>query len=129
VGECAGVMVDLVDTLIFESEEKINWAENAFNENLFADSIYHSYAAIIGIAKVLLIEKDIFTNTHIGIINDFEKHFVITSEIAIEGTFKDFVLQINQNEPSKAFASKYLIDAKQFLVKGNRMREKKKDQD
>ena len=125
VGECAGVMVDLVDTLIFESEEKINWAENAFNENLFADSIYHSYAAIIGIAKVLLIEKDIFTNTHIGIINDFEKHFVITSEIAIDGTFKDLALQINQNEPSKEFAAKYLNDSKGFLKKAKRMRQKK----
>ena len=123
VGECAGVMVDLVDTMIFESEEKINWAESAFSENLFADSIYHSYAAIVGIAKVLLIEKKIFTNTHSGIINDFEKHFIITSEIVIGGTFKDFVLQINQNEPTRQFADKYLKDSKQFLEKALQMRE------
>ncbi|OFY85801.1 MAG: nitrite reductase [Bacteroidetes bacterium RIFCSPLOWO2_12_FULL_35_15] len=123
VGECAGVLFDLVDTLIFEAEEKINWAESAFSENLFADSIYHSYAAIIGIAKVLLIEKNIFTNTHIGIINDFEKHFVVTSEISIEGAFKDFVLQINQNEPTRQFADKYLKDSKQFLEKALQIRE------
>lgn len=125
MGECAGVIVDLVDTLIFEAEEKINWAESAFNENLFADSIYHSYAAIIGIAKVLLIEKNIFTNTHIGIINDFEKHFVATSLIPIDGTFSEFVLQIKQNEPSKKFASKYLMDSREFLEKALRMRETK----
>ena len=72
---------------------------------------------------MLLIEKNIFTNTHIGIINDFEKHFVVTSEISIEGAFKDFVLQINQNEPTRQFADKYLKDSKQFLEKALQIRE------
>ena len=39
VGECASVIIDLVATLFYESEEKIEWAKEAFNENRFADAI------------------------------------------------------------------------------------------
>ncbi len=115
VGECAGVMIDLVATLIFEAEEKLDWAENSFNENLFADSIYHSYATIISGAKALLLGNSLKTNTQNDIINDFEKHFTETGKISIDGSFREFALQINKQEPSKDFAYKYLKDAKQFI--------------
>lgn len=115
VGECAGVLVDLVATLLFEAEEKLDWAETALVENLFADSIYHSYAAIISAAKATLLGKSIPTNTHHGIINDFDKHFVDTQVIQLEGTFREFVLQINQNEPKENFAKKYLVEATAFI--------------
>jgi len=124
VGECAGVMIDLVATLLFEAEEKLDWAENSFNESLFADSIYHSYATIISGAKALLIGKSLKTNTQNDIINDFDKHFVDTSEINIDGTFRAFVLQINKNEPSKQFAEEYLKAAKDFIKQASLLREK-----
>ena len=124
VGECAGVMIDLVATLIFEAEEKLDWAENSFNESLFADSIYHSYATIISGAKALLLGKSLKTNTQHDIINDFEKHFVATEEIKLEETFKEFVLQINKQEPSKQFAESYLKDAKGFIKQVSELREK-----
>jgi sulfite reductase (ferredoxin) len=125
VGECAGVMIDLVATLIFEAEEKLDWAENAFAEELFADSIYHSYATIISGAKALLLDKSLKTNTQHDIIVDFDTHFIATAEIVIDGSFKEFVLQINQNEPSKQFALKYLNDAKQFIKQTKQLRENK----
>lgn len=124
VGECAGVMIDLVATLIFEAEEKLDWAENSFNENLFADSIYHSYATIISGAKALLLGKSLKTNTQNDIINDFDKHFVETSEINVSGTFREFVLQINKNEPTKQFAETYLKDAKGFITQASALRNK-----
>jgi sulfite reductase (ferredoxin) len=124
VGECAGVLIDLVATLIFEAEEKLDWAKQAFNDELFADSIYHSYATIISSAKALLLGKGIPTNTHHGIINDFEKHFVEISEIETEGAFREFVLQINKNGPSKEFAEKYFHDADGFLKRAKEIREK-----
>ncbi len=124
VGECAGVMIDLVATLIFEAEEKLDWAENSFNENLFADSIYHSYATIISGAKALLLGKSLKTNTQNDIINDFEKHFVDTGEVNIDREFRAFVLQINQNEPSKQFAQAYLNDAKKFINQISELRTK-----
>jgi sulfite reductase (ferredoxin) len=123
VGECAGVMIDLVATLLFEVEEKIDWAESSFATELYADSIYHSYSAIVNAAKALLLGKSVPTNTQHGIINDFDKHFVETKEITVEGPFKEFVLQINQNEPSKHFAERYLAQAKAFLAQAKQYRE------
>jgi len=126
VGECAGVMIDLVATLIFEAEEKLDWAENSFSENLFADSIYHSYATIISGAKALLLGKSLKTNTQNDIINDFEKHFVSSGDINLAGEFRAFVLQINQNEPSKTFAQQYLNDATQFIKQISAFRERER---
>jgi sulfite reductase (ferredoxin) len=123
VGECAGVMIDLVATLLFEVEEKIDWAESAFTAELYADSIYHSYSTIVNAAKALLLGKSVPTNTQHGIINDFDKHFVETKEITVDGPFKEFALQINQNEPSKQFAEKYLAQAKGFLAQAKQYRE------
>lgn len=124
VGECAGVLIDLVGTLIFEAEEKLDWAKSSFDDELFADSIYHSYAAIISAAKALLLDKSVPTNTHHGIINDFDKHYVETDEIKLSNTFKEFVLQINQNEPSKQFAKTYLGEAIDFIQQAKEIRNK-----
>jgi sulfite reductase (ferredoxin) len=123
VGECAGVMIDLVATLLFEVEEKIDWAESSFIAELYADSIYHSYSAIVNAAKALLLGKSVPTNTQHGIINDFDKNFVETKEITVDGPFKEFVLQINQQEPSRQFAEKYLEQAKAFLAQAKQYRE------
>jgi sulfite reductase (ferredoxin) len=124
VGECAGVMIDLVATLIFEAEEKLEWAAQAFKERLYADSVYHSYATIIGVAKALLLGKNLRTNTQNDIINDFDKHFVETSEVNIDGVFRDFVLQINKNEPSEQFAEHYLKDAEEIIKQASIFRER-----
>jgi sulfite reductase (ferredoxin) len=123
VGECAGVMIDLVATLLFEVEEKIEWAQSSFDAGLYADSIYHSYSAMVNAAKALLLGKSVPTNTQHGIINDFDKFFVETKEINVPGTFREFVLQINQNEPSKTFAEKFLKESEGFLTQAKQYRE------
>lgn len=123
VGECAGVMIDLVATLLFEVEEKIDWAESSLVSEMYADSIYHSYSAMVNAAKALLLGKSVPTNTQHGIINDFDKFFVDTNEIKLDGPFKEFVLQINKNEPSKAFAEKFLNESRGFLAQAKQYRE------
>lgn len=123
VGECAGVMIDLVATLIFEAEEKLDWAEIAFADRLFADSIYHSYATIISAAKALLLGSSLKTNTQHDIITDFDKHFVDAAEIRLNTSFREFVLQINKQEPSQDFAWSYLQDARTFIKQVNTLRE------
>ncbi len=115
VGECAGVVIDLVQTLFFEAEEKLELSAEAFGNEQFGDSIYYTYAAFINGAKALLLDKEIHVNTHHGVIADFDKHFIETKELKLESSFKDLVLQINQNEPSKQFAELYFIEAKEFL--------------
>ncbi|GLU42588.1 HEPN domain-containing protein [Allomuricauda sp. NBRC 101325] len=117
IGECAGVIVDLVATLFFESQEKIENAEEAINDGKWAASIYYSYQSIVNSAKALLTAEKVKVNTHASIIKDFDRLYVDTDKIAFEGGFEQVVLQLNQNEPSEAFAKSYLEDAKTVLDK------------
>ena len=57
IGECAGVMIDLVATLIFDAEEKLDSCFKALAEGRFADSIYFAYSSGIHAAKALLLDK------------------------------------------------------------------------
>ncbi len=116
VGECAGVVLDLVGTLILEAEEKFGFAEKTLAEGNWQDAIYHCYNTFIVGAKALLTGAGIRCNTQIGIIRDFDKHFVSEGELSFDGkSFKDIVLQINQNEPSLDFAKNYYESAKNYL--------------
>lgn len=117
VGECAGVIVDLVATLFFESQEKIENAEEAIKEGKWAASIYYSYQSIVNSAKALLTSEKVKTNTHASIIKDFDELYVATDKVAFEGGFEKVALQLNKNEPSEAFAKSYLEDAKIVLSK------------
>jgi sulfite reductase (ferredoxin) len=115
VGECAGVVIDLVATLFFESQEKIDNAEEAIKEGKWAASIYYSYQSIVNSAKALLTAEKVKTNTHASIIKDFEELYVASGKIAFEGGFDTLALQLNKNEPSETFAKSYLEDAKTVL--------------
>lgn len=123
IGECAGVIIDLIATLLFESEEKIQNAETTFKEEKWAASIYHSYSSMVNSAKALLTAENTKTNTHNSIIKDFDEKFVSVGRIDIQEGFEKLVLQLNQNEPSKTFAKNYLEDAKGFLKSVESFRE------
>ncbi|CAA0247259.1 Ferredoxin-nitrite reductase [Tenacibaculum maritimum] len=114
VGECAGVVIDLIATLLFESEEKIENATEAFNSKQWSDSIYHSYSAIINTAKALLTASGVKTNTQASIVSNFEETFIVTKKIKLPTTFADFVYQIKKNKPTADFAEKYLNETKSF---------------
>ncbi|MDF1517522.1 MAG: nitrite reductase, partial [Lutibacter sp.] len=122
VGECAGVVIDLVATLLLDSEEKIENAAEALKLDQFADSIYYAYTSLVNTAKALLLTKDKTTNTQAGIISEFETLFA--DEIVLESTFSEFVYQIQQKEPTKEFAQKYLKDAQLFYEKATELRTK-----
>ncbi|MEO0526638.1 MAG: HEPN domain-containing protein [Bacteroidota bacterium] len=123
IGECAGVVIDLIATLLFESEEKIQNAQSAFEEQKWAASIYHAYASMVNSAKALLTAENKKTNTHAGIIKSFDEVFVTTGNIALSGSFEALVLQLNFHKPTEAFAKNYLLDAKSFLEKVEKYRE------
>ncbi|MFK5973038.1 MAG: HEPN domain-containing protein [Flavobacteriaceae bacterium] len=124
IGECAGVVIDLIATLLFESEEKIQIAEEILEKGKWAASIYHSYASMVNSAKALLIAEKAKTNTHVGIIKDFDERFIASGKIALKTKFEVLVLQLNKNEPTEAFAKSYLEDAKEFLSSVERFRKK-----
>ena len=116
VGECAGVMIDLVATLLFETQEKFEWAELALADKRWADSIYHAYSVFISGAKALLLDKSVNVSTQMGVISKFDEHFVQTGEVDLGGkTMSDIALQINQKEPSETFANAYIQEAADFL--------------
>ncbi len=115
VGECAGVVIDLVATLLVEAQDKLIFAQEAFEAQKWADAIYHAYAGFVNGAKALLLAENQKTNHHAGIVDLFETVFVATGKITLSSPFKDLVYQINQNEPSEVFAVQYINQAKAFF--------------
>jgi len=117
VGECAGVVIDLVATLLFEAKEKLILAQESFDEKKWSDAIYHAYAGFVNGAKALLLSENQKTNHHAGIVDLFDTVFIETNKIELNSTFKDLVYQINKNEPSEAFAKDYIAQAIVFFDK------------
>ncbi|GLB49044.1 nitrite reductase [Neptunitalea lumnitzerae] len=122
VGECAGVVVDLVATLLFEVEEKLENAKIALAGNQWADGIYHAYTAFINAAKALLLAENVKTNTQAGIVKQFDELFA--AQLGLEGTFAKLVYQINENEPTESFAKTYLEEATSFYKTVDAFRKK-----
>jgi sulfite reductase (ferredoxin) len=121
VGECAGVMIDLVATLIYDAEEKLDAAFTSIAENRYADAIYHTYSSGIHTAKALLLDQKVHCNTQSGIIADFDKHLDKFHSLNISN-FTEFILQINEYKQSKDFASSYYSQVKSFVDKAKEFR-------
>ena len=117
VGECAGVVIDLVATLLFEAKDKLTVAQESFEEGKWSDSIYQAYAGFVNGAKALLLAEKQKTNTHAGIIDSFDTVFVEGNKIELGTSFKELVYQINKNEPTEAFAKQYIQEAITFFEK------------
>ena len=84
-------------------------------EGLFADSIYHSYTALVIGAKALLLAKDVKCNTQIGILRDFDENYIDTKEFPLTGSFKDLALRVKKSSPNEAFAKEYATIAADFF--------------
>ena len=123
VGECAGVIIDLIATLFFESEEKIDSAKEAYNNEVYSGSIYYTYQSIVNSAKALLLAENKKTNTHAGIIKQFDELFIARGKINVGTAFSELIYQINKQAPTKEFAEKYINDANVFLQKVRAYRE------
>jgi len=117
IGECAGVVIDLIATLFLESEEKIANAKNSFDDAVYSDAVYHAYSSLVNSAKALLLAENKKTNTHAGIIKQFDEEFVATGKIQLDGTFAELIYQLQKNAPSKDFAVDYIKNATEFLQK------------
>lgn len=124
VGECAGVVIDLIATLFLESEEKIDNAKESFDNKVYSGAIYYAYQSLVNSAKALLLADNAKTNTHAGIIKDFDEKFVASGKINLGVTFADLIYQINKFAPTQEFAAKYIENANDFLGKVKAFREK-----
>ena len=123
VGECAGVVIDLVATLFLESEEKIEHAQASFKSGVYSSAIYHAYSALVNAAKALLLSENKKTNTHAKIISEFDAVFIISGKMDLGVSFSEYIYQINKYVPTEAFASSYIKNAQQFLSKARVYRE------
>jgi sulfite reductase beta subunit-like hemoprotein/uncharacterized protein (UPF0332 family) len=115
VGECAGVVIDLVATLFLEAKEKIDLASESFKDEKWSDAIYHGYSAFVNGAKALLLIEDKKTNTQAGIINQFDETFIATKKINLKTSFKSLVYQIKENKPTASFTKTYINQAVAFF--------------
>ncbi|NIJ44403.1 sulfite reductase (ferredoxin) [Wenyingzhuangia heitensis] len=114
-GECAGVVIDLVATLLYDSKEKLNNAKEALEGGKLSDAIYFAYSSIVHTAKAILTAEGTKTNTHNKIISDFNEIFVQGGKIDLGTDFESFIYQINQNAQSEEFAKSYIADAEKFF--------------
>lgn len=116
IGECAGVVIDLIGTLFLESEEKIEEAKAAFANKVYSSAIYEAYRSMVNSAKAILLSENVKTNTQAGIIRQFDELFVETKKIELDVSFSELVYQIKANAPSKEFAISYMDSAEKFLA-------------
>ena len=123
IGECAGVVIDLIATLFLESDEKIENAKEAFGNGVYSGAIYYAYQSIVNSAKASLLAANKKTNTHASIISQFDEEFISTGKIDLGTSFAELIYQINKFAPTAEFAEKYINDAGSFLQKVRAFRE------
>lgn len=116
VGECAGVILDVVGAIFLDAQEKLKNAKEELAEDRHAESIYYSYSSMVIACKGLLLSEDVKCNTQITIIKDFQSHFVDSKKLSFQENIEELILQINKNEPSEEFAKSYLLDAETLIT-------------
>ena len=122
IGECAGVVIDLIETLFLESQEKIENAREAFENEVYSGAIYYAYQSLVNTSKAMLLAENKKTNTHASIITQFDEFFVASGKIELNTTFSELIYQINKNTPNKEFCSQYINDSENLLQKVKRFR-------
>ena len=115
IGECAGVTIDLVQTLLFDAKEALEWAQEAHRENRFSDAVYHAYNARIRAAKAILTKGNAKINSHASIIDAFDPQY---PEYAKENglSFKEDILKTQENKPNATFAKIYVEQTQPLLL-------------
>ncbi len=123
VGECAGVVLDVVGTLIMEAEEKFALATKTIENGNWQDAIYHAYNSFVVSAKALLTGEGVKCNTQIAILRDFDTTFVETGLYKLEASFEDTVTKLKKVEPSEKFAQEFYASAKAHIEQIKKVRE------
>jgi sulfite reductase (ferredoxin) len=113
VGECAGVMYDMIGTILKEASEKLEEATQNLQEGRYPEAIYYAYTGYIIAAKAILLSKDIECNTQIKILKDFDIH--LTGQFEGISNLESRVLALQENEPDATFAKSYIEGFSDFL--------------
>lgn len=113
VGECAGVKIDLVKTLLYEAWEKVEEGQYFLEEGKWNDAIYTAYSSIIQSAKAFLIKNGVKTNSKHQITEAFEAYYPLISSKFLGATFREFMDEQNTTR-NKSYATEYVQQAEQF---------------
>jgi uncharacterized protein (UPF0332 family) len=105
----------LVQTLLFDAEEAFEWAKESLVEKRYKDAAYHAYNASVRAAKAILTKGSAKINSHVSIIEAFDAQF---PEFKTENGigFKEAVLRIQKEKPSKPFSKSYLEQSNQLIL-------------
>ena len=115
IGECAGVTIDLVQTLLFDAKEAFEWAQEALDEKRFSDAVYHAYNARVRAAKAILTKGNAKINSHASIIDAFDPEYPeYEKEKGL--SFKEDIVKVQNNKPSAYFAKNYVEQTQPLLL-------------
>ena len=107
IGECAGVTVDLVATLLVEAEERLGKAHMYLDAGQYADAVYAVYTGLLYAAKAILSGTQAKLNTQAAIIKAYDEQFGPESVYFLGESFGQIIYQINHHAPTKSFAEAY----------------------
>ena len=80
----------------FIKNEKIENAKTSFEDEVYSSAIYYAYTSLVNSAKALLLAENKKTNTHAGIISQFDEVFVESGKIELGTSFSELIYQINR---------------------------------
>lgn len=107
IGECAGVTIDLVQTLLYDAQHHLDQAYLSMEASQWSDAVYQGYAALVRGAKAILTTKDAKINSHESIIEQFDEYypdFQTTHQVKL----KDWIDEYLRNAPSQIWASTFI---------------------
>lgn len=115
IGECAGVKIDLVTTLLYEAYEKIEEAQFFVEQQKWNDAVYVAYSSMIQSAKAFLVKKGEKTNSKHQIITAFEPYYALVNRRFLAATFKELLAEKETNRTER-YVLDYVRQAEQFHI-------------
>ena len=104
----------MIQTLIFEAEEALEWANEALAEKRFGDATYHAYNGRIRAAKALLTSVNAKTNSHASIIECFDSYFP-AFKTDQSSSFLAGIEDFRNKQSDESFANTFLEETKKAI--------------
>ena len=120
IGECAGVKIDLIKTLLYEAHEKIEEANYFFEHKKYADAIYTTHASILQSAKAFLVQRGIKTNSKQTIIDGFEEFYSEVESKFLEESFAELLGNLKWTSRFADVQAEQPKRAKEFIENAER---------
>ena len=127
IGECAGVKIDLVTTLLYEAYEKVEEGRYFLEEEKYRDAVYTAYSSIVQSAKSFLVKNGQKTNSKHKITETFETYYPLIKSKFLATSFKE-LLNEKEMKIDQKFAREYVQQAEQFHLAIDELLKEVKDE-